>query len=211
VGSRRAIVRLGAAAALAMAGGAASAHDPGMQHDAMQHDHAAHAAMLAKPSAFKRSRHEYSLPDIALRDQSGRTVPLRELQREGPLAVNFIFTTCTTICPVMSATFSQMLFALGPDAERIHLVSITIDPEHDSPAVLAEYARRFDAPPGWSFLTGNPDDVERALRAFDAWPGAKANHRPITLLRARGAHEWVRLEGLGSGSKLADEARRVIN
>lgn len=200
------LTALGTALALAAAGGAASAHDP-----AMHHDHSAHAAIFAKKSAFERSQHDYMLPDIALRDQAGRTVALRDLQNEGPLAVNFIFTTCTTICPVMSATFSQMLYALGPDAKRIRLVSITIDPEHDSPAVLAEYAKRFDAPPGWTFLTGDPDDVERALRAFDVWPGAKANHRPITLLRARGAHEWVRLEGLGSGSKLADEARRVIN
>ncbi len=75
---------------------------------------------------------------------------------------------------------------LGSEADRIRLVSITIDPEHDTPAVLAEYAERFGAPRGWSFLTGSPEDVERVLRAFDAWSGSKSSHRPITLLRRRG-------------------------
>jgi len=204
---RTRLIALGLGGALLAAGGAATAHDPSMRQG-----HRAHTGMLAQPAAVQRSQHRYALPTVTLRDQTNHPVAMHELQEASePLAVNFIFATCTTICPVMSATFSQMLHALGPDAERIRLVSITIDPEHDSPAVLAEYAKRFDAPPGWRFLTGRPEDVERVLRAFDAWPGAKANHRPITLLRARGAPEWVRIEGLSSGATLADEARSVIN
>ena len=175
-------------------------------------DHSQHAAAMARPSPFQRSQHEYSLPDVTLRDQAGRRVAMSELQgASGPLAVNFIFATCTTICPVMTATFAQMRRELGPEADRIRMVSITIDPEHDTPAVLAEYAERFGAPPEWSFLTGSPAEVERVLRAFDAWTGSKASHRPVTLLRRRGEPGWVRLEGLGSGAALAGEARAVIH
>jgi len=189
---------------LALAGGAAMAQEPAAEHHA-------HAAAM-KPNSFSRSQHEYSLPEVTLRDQAGRSVPVSELQGEsGPLAVNFIFTTCTTICPVMTATFAQMRRELGPEADRIRLVSITIDPEHDTPAVLAEYAERFGAPASWSFLTGSPGDVERVLRAFDSWSGSKAGHRPITLLRRRGETEWVRLEGLGSAAALAEQARTVID
>jgi protein SCO1/2 len=201
------LIVLGLGGTLLAAGSAATAHDPSMHQD-----HRAHAAMLSQSAAVQRSQHHYALPEVTLRDQANQPVAMRELQEAAePMAVNFIFATCTTICPVMSATFSQMLRELGPDAKRIRLVSITIDPEHDSPSVLAEYAKRFDAPPGWRFLTGRPDDVERVLRAFDAWPGAKAKHRPITLLRASGAHEWLRIEGLDSGAHLAAEARSVIN
>jgi len=196
------VISLAASIALLVAGGAATAQDAAVDH----------CAATKKPSPFQRSQGEYSLPEVTLRDQAGRPVLVSELEEaSAPLALNFIFTTCTTICPVMTATFAQMRRELGPDADRIHLVSITIDPEHDSPAVLARYAERFGAPSGWSFLTGRPEDVERVLRAFDAWPGAKTNHRPITLLRAGGEHEWVRLEGLGSGAALADEARTVLN
>lgn len=181
------------------------------QHAGMM-DHSQHAAMLAKPSPFQISQQQYTLPELTLRDQMGRAVPMSELQGgSGPVAINFIFTTCTTICPVMTATFSQMIRELGPDAGRINLVSITIDPEHDTPAVLANYAERFDAPPNWRFLSGSPGDVERVLRAFDAWSGSITSHRPITLVRRQGDANWVRLEGLGSASELTEQARAVIH
>lgn len=198
------VIAVELAGVLLVAGGIAAAQEPA------SHQH--HAVETARPSPFQRSQHEYSVPEVTLRDQAGRPVPVRELLgASGPLAVNFIFATCTTICPVMTATFAQMRRELGPEADRIRLVSITIDPEHDTPAVLAEYAERFGASSGWSFLTGSPGDVERVLRAFDAWWGSKATHRPVTLLRRRGAREWVRLEGLGGGAALAEQARTVLD
>lgn len=197
------------ACALVLASSAAAAQAPGQEphhhHPGAQEHHHAGAG------AYQRSQHRYALPALTLRDQAGRPVPVSELEGDsGPMALNFIFATCTTICPVMSATFSQLLYALGPDAARIRLVSITIDPEHDTPAVLAALAQRFDAPPNWRFLTGNPGEVEQVVRAFDAWTGSKAAHRPITLLRRKGDSEWVRLEGLGSVTALAEQARTVI-
>lgn len=205
---------LGLGGALLVAGGAALAQVSAAehQHHAAAPDHSQHVAAAAKPGAFKRSQHRYTLPAVTLRDQAGRAVPVSELQGgTGPMAVNFIFATCTTICPVMTATFAQMLRELGPQASRIRVVSITIDPEHDTPAVLARYAERFDAPPGWRFLTGSPADVERVLRAFDVWTGSKASHRPVTLMRRQGEPGWLRLEGLGSGAALAEQAHAVIH
>lgn len=171
---------------------------------------ASHREMMKK-SGFTVTMQNYNVPDVELIDESGATVVLDTfLDGDHPVAVNFIFTTCTTICPIMTATFAQMRRELGDEADRIQLVSITIDPEHDTPAVLAQYAKRFDAAAGWSFLTGNSKDVERVLRSFDAWTGTKTNHRPITLMRRQGDSEWVRLEGLTSGTVLAEQARTVI-
>jgi protein SCO1/2 len=177
----------------------------------MPDEHAAHRAAMQQ-SRYSVTMASYAVPDVELIDATGSPVGLRALlATDQPVAVNFIFTTCTTICPVMSATFAQLRRELGPEADRIRLVSITIDPEHDTPAVLASYAEHFGAPPGWSFLTGSPADVERVLRTFDAWTGSKTSHRPVTLLHRQGSGEWVRLEGLGSGAALADQARTVIN
>jgi protein SCO1/2 len=196
-------------------------HDmEGMDHDmsGMHHDmsgmsaeeHAAHLAML-KNKDFTVTKQNYDIPNVDLVEQSGTHVDLRKLlEGNTPVAVNFIFTTCTTICPVMTATFAQMRKELGADADRILLVSITVDPEHDTPSVLAEYAGHFEASSGWQFLTGSPKDIERVLKTFDAWTGTKTNHRPITLLHKQGGTHWVRLEGLASASVLAQQARTVI-
>jgi len=198
------------AGAAAAAGPQANMNDHHRQVAAADHQHH-HAMMAGGGGAYERSVQKYALPAFTLRDQAGRKVPVSELDGgSGPLAVNFIFATCTTICPVMSATFSQLLHELGPEAGHIRLVSITIDPEHDTPTVLAALAKRFDAPANWTFLTGNPGEVEQVVRAFDAWTGSKATHRPITLLRREGESEWVRLEGLGSGTALAEQVRAVI-
>jgi protein SCO1/2 len=188
--------------------GAAMDHS---EHAGAAMDHSQHAAAMATPSPYDRSQHAYTLPEVTLRDQAGRPVPMSELANAAePLAVNFIFSTCTTICPVMTATFAQMRMALGADADRVQMVSITIDPEHDTPAVLAEYAALFDAPQDWRFLTGSPADVESVVRAFDAWTGSKATHRPVTVLRRAGGAQWLRLEGLGSGAALAEHVRTLL-
>jgi protein SCO1/2 len=148
----------------------------------------------------------YAVPDVTLLDAAGHAVSLPALlASEEPVALNFIFTTCTTICPVMTATFVQMRRQLGDDAGRVRLVSISIDPEQDRPEVLRQYAERYGA--GWTFLTGDGGDVERVLRAFGAYAGSKMNHRPLTLLKDPRRSEWVRLEGLASGDALAHEVK----
>lgn len=189
-------------------------HDMHDMHDmkGMSADeHAAHRAMMKKTS-YKVSKQTYTVPDVELYDSTGKSVALQSLLGgDQPVALNFIFTTCTTICPIMSATFAQMREELGADADRIQLVSITIDPEHDTPEVLSKYAKRYDATSKWQFLTGKPKDIEQVRRTFDSWTGTKTNHKPITLIRGKGDSDWTRVDGLASGSSLAVQARKILN
>lgn len=178
------------------------------EHAADQH--AAHRAAMAAPR-YEITSGRYDVPDVVLLNQSDTEVSLRALlDADEPIALNFIFTTCTTICPVMTATFSQMQRELGARSEEIRLVSISIDPEYDRPRVLGEYASRFGAGSNWVFLTGDGDDVANVLRSFDAYAGSKMNHRAVTLLRKPGSDSWVRIDGLTSGSSLASEVRNRI-
>jgi protein SCO1 len=163
--------------------------------------HAAHRAMMLAPS-FSVAEADYAIPDVRLLDQAGRTVALRELlSGDRSVVVNFIFTSCTTICPVMTATMLQMQRELAGHGPMPQFVSISIDPDYDTAAILDAYARRFDA--DWTFLTGKRSDVLDVLQAFAAWRGSKSNHAAVTLFRPAGAPRWTRVEGLASAKELA--------
>lgn len=174
--------------------------------------HAHHRAAMNK-ATYQVSDGQYDVPDVQLLDGSGADVALQDLLDSGePIALNFIFTTCTTICPVMTATFAQLQRELGTNAERVHLVSISIDPEYDRPDVLATYAKQFQAGGNWTFLTGDTKDIVNVLQSFDAYTGSKMSHRPITLLKRADAEAWTRIDGLASGQSLAHEVTsRLLN
>jgi len=174
--------------------------------ESASHDkHAAHRAAM-QSTRYEATTEHYLVPDVQLVDQSGTRVELQALlDTDEPLALNFIFTTCTTICPVMTATFAQMRRELGESGDDLRLVSISIDPEYDRPEQLRAYAEQFRAGEGWEFLTGDSEDIVRVLRSFDSYAGSKMNHQPITLLKRPGSASWTRIDGLASGKDLAHE------
>jgi len=174
--------------------------------------HAGHKMAMQTPR-YSVGDANYTVPDVELVDANGNSVAFQSLvNSDKPVALNFIFTTCTTICPVMTATFSQMRRALGESADDVELVSVSIDPEYDRPDVLKAYASQFGAGPGWTFLTGDSGDIERVLRSFDAYAGSKLNHKPLTFLKRPGQADWVRIDGLASGESLAQEVTaRLLN
>ena len=182
---------------LAMAPAAAEAHDP----------HAHHHHMMQHKD-FQRSEHDYRLPDLPLVTMDGgHTSLLAELDRDQPVMLNFIFATCTTICPVLSASFSSVQEKLGDERDRVRMLSVTIDPEHDTPEQLRAYAERFHAGPQWQFFTGEVDDIIAVQKAFDAYWGNKSNHEPTTFLRGAKQGPWVRLDGLASAATILEEYR----
>jgi protein SCO1/2 len=151
----------------------------------------------------------YSIPPLTLQDAGGHAADVaRLLNGDRPTILQFIFTTCTTVCPVMSATMAAAQMRLGSEADRIRMVSITIDPENDTPAQLQEYARKWGAGPQWIFLTGKPQDVARLQQAFNAYTGSKMNHQPLTFMRASQG-PWTRLDGLMSADDFVREYHRV--
>lgn len=189
-----------------------TSHQQAALDSSATHDHAAHLAAMANPS-YSVSTRSYAIPDVQLIDESGASVTLRSiLDVDKPIAMNFIFTTCTTICPVMTATFAQMRRELGEAGAQLRLVSISIDPEYDRPEILRKYAGQFGASSGWTFLTGDGDDLSQVYRAFDSFAGSKMNHQPLTLLKSPQSSSWIRIDGLASGADLAQEVTaRLLN
>jgi protein SCO1/2 len=158
-----------------------------------------------------RSLREYAVPPVQLVRADGKVVSLPDEMNDGrPIVMNFIFTTCTTICPLMSSTFAQFEHRLGADAGKVHLMSISIDPEHDTPARLAEYARKFHAGREWQHYTGTLDASIAAQRAFDVYRGGKMSHTLVTLMRAAPGKPWLRIEGWATPDDLVHDYRELV-
>ncbi len=177
---------------------------------AMQHDAHAHHRQAASQTGYTRSLDHYALPPLELTTMQGDSRSLAQLlDTDQPVAINFIFTSCTTICPIMSATFAQAQRRLGTEAAKIRWISISIDPEYDTPERLRDYAQRFEAGEQWSFLTGPTENIIAVQKAFDVYRGDKMNHIPVTLLRAGRDAPWLRLHGLTSSAELVQEYRQL--
>jgi protein SCO1/2 len=108
--------------------------------------------------------------------QDGTPVSLADL-RGKVVAVTFIYTLCTDTCPVLTPMMSFVQDRLGPDfGTKVAFVSITVDPERDTPAVLKEYARAFGADlGGWAFLTGAPKTIREVTRRYGVFAAQAAN------------------------------------
>jgi protein SCO1 len=159
------------------------------------------------PPRYARSIARYTPPAVTLVDSRGTRVPLASaLDHSGPVLLQFIFTTCPSVCPALSTTLSAAQEELGED---VRMVSISIDPEHDTPARLRDYARRFKAGPQWWLLTGSREDVAAVQKAFGAYRANKMWHEPLTFLRPAPGRPWVRLAGPLGAAELMAELRRA--
>jgi protein SCO1 len=107
------------------------------------------------------------LPPIVLLDQHGNRVSLADLKGK-PALFDFIYTSCPGECLTITQHMKRIATALGPElGEKVRLVSITVDPEHDQPPQLLQYAGAQDADlNGWLFLTGTPTQIDDVMKRF---------------------------------------------
>ncbi|OJB10947.1 hypothetical protein BGV52_09455 [Burkholderia ubonensis] len=154
---------------------------------------------------------DYALPPVELVRDDGKTVSLVDELNDGrPVILTFIYTSCTTICPMISQTLERLQGELGSDRDKVHIVSISIDPEEDTPARLRAYAARFGAGPEWQHYTGTVDASIAAQRAFNVYRGDKMNHAPVAFLRAAPGRQWMRIDGFATPSELLAAYRDVV-
>lgn len=161
-----------------------------------------HGAAPKGGAASENSR--MSIPDVELLDQDGRKVRFySDLVRGKVVAVNFIFTTCTTVCPPLGATFARVQKDLGERAGRdVQLISISVDPVTDTPERLKAWGEKFKAGPGWTLVTGAKPQVDELLRALAASAARREDHTPSVLVGNDAAGQWTRAYGLAAPSKL---------
>ena len=165
----------------------------------------------AAPAARIASVLNYNIPAVHLVRDDGKNVSLADEINDGrPVVLNFIFTSCSSICPLMSQTFAQFDRKLGSERSHVHLMSISVDPEEDTPARLREYAEKFHAGPEWQHYTGTIEASLATQRAFNVWRGDKMSHSPITFVRAAPGTPWLRIEGFVTPDELLQQYRHLL-
>lgn len=152
------------------------------------------------------------LDDIPLLDRHGVERRLKsDVLGDRVAVVNFVYTTCTTVCPIASATFAQLQQRLGARlGTQVRLVSITVDPQRDTPARLRAYAAKHDAGMNWIWLTGRKDAVDAALKGFGAYTPDPQDHPAMVMIGDARSGCWTRLFGFPSVAEILAEVERRI-
>ena len=205
--TQRALFALGLAATMAAFAPHACAHEG---HDA----HAAHATHQHQAEAapgYDRQVVEYRVPAVTLVRADGTKASFpQEIDDGRPVLLNFIYTSCTAVCPILSQSFAEFQRQLGAERAQVRMVSVTIDPEEDTPRRLSDYAQRLEAGQQWGFYTGTVASTVTLQKAFKTYFGDKMHHRPVSFLRAAPGQPWVRLDGFTTPGELMAEYRRLM-
>ncbi len=175
---------------------------------------AAIPALHQQDDTHRKGRAKLSdrFPNIELRTQCGTPVKFfDDLVKDRTVVINFMYTTCADICPGATQNLTYVHEALGPHmGEDILMISISLDPAVDTPAVLREYDEIFGGPrPGWLYLTGDYDEIDglrRALGVYDLDPvidADRAQHGGILTLGNDRTNSWAALPTMANSSELA--------
>jgi protein SCO1/2 len=151
--------------------------------------------------------------DVPLVNQNGETMRLySDLMKGKVVVINSFFATCSSSCPVTAKSFADLQERFGDRLGRdLVLISITVDPEHDTPSRLKAYADRWKAHPGWYFLTGSKANVELALKKLGQWVDDPSNHMSIVIVGNERTGLWKKAFGLAPSKDLAGVVESVLN
>ena len=177
-----------------------------LAHSADEHTGHDMAASTASPETAR-----IRFADVALLDQDGKVVSLeKDLVSNKIVVMGFIYTSCTTVCPVVSSIMGKVQKQLGGRVgSDVQLVSISVDPLRDDPKRLADYARQFQNGPGWSWLTGSAPSINDTLKGLGAQSPDLKNHAPLIMVGDGNSSHWTRYYGFTDPQVLITEINKL--
>ena len=151
--------------------------------------------------------------DVELLNQNGEKVRFySDVLKGKTVIVNAFFTTCTSVCPPMNRNMEKIQEVLGDRVGRdVFLVSITVDPEVDTPARLKDYAKKFHAGAGWVFLTGKKENLDWALYKLGQYVETKDDHKTIFIIGNEPTGLWKKAFGMANVAELVQVVESVVN
>jgi protein SCO1/2 len=183
----------------------AAAHDGHRQH----HDQAVPSD--AKPSAARVTLHDSRLVTV-----NGQVLRFKsEAVDNGIAVIGFIYTSCSTICPVTSAVLADvqdlLVAKLGERfGHDVKIITLTVDPATDTPERLKDYAESFRSTPGWLWLTGEKPEMDRVLNGLGAYVADITKHSAAVLVGDARSGDWTRLFGIPNPSDIVDRVEQLL-
>lgn len=170
-----------------------------------------HSHMSKNPEESSAAQKYFT--DVELTNQDGKKVRFySDILKGKTVVVNAFFTTCTSVCPPMNRNMEKVQEALGDRVGRdVFLVSMTIDPETDTPARMKEYAQKFHAGPGWIFLTGKKENLDWALYKLGQYVEQKDDHKTIFIIGNEPTGLWKKAFGMANVAELVQVVESVVN
>jgi cytochrome oxidase Cu insertion factor (SCO1/SenC/PrrC family) len=164
------------------------------------------------PPAAAGTRNNMVIPDVEVLDQDGNALHFyTDLIKDKTVAINFIFTNCTTICPPLAATFARLQKEMGDKVGKdVHLISISVDPLTDTPERLKAWGAKFKAGPGWTFVTGEKQEMDKLLNALGAAVSKREDHTPALIIGNDSKGVWTRTYGLAKINQIIGVIQNVM-
>ncbi|HJQ34627.1 MAG TPA: SCO family protein [Pyrinomonadaceae bacterium] len=179
-----------------------------------QDPHAGHHMGEQKPETKAEPTAEQKyFSDVELLDQDGRKVRFySDVLKGKTVVINAFFTTCTSVCPPMNRNMEKLQESLGARVGKdVFLVSISVDPVTDTPPRLKEYAQKFHAGPGWTFLTGKKENVDWALYRVGQYVEDKNDHTSVIIVGNEATGLWKKAFGLARPAELLQIVQSVAD
>lgn len=173
-----------------------------------------HHHMMQAGDAPRLSAATVNVPDVTVLDQNGQRLHFyRDLVQDKVVAINFIFTTCTTVCPPMGAIFGnlQKLMAAPSAGSDVRLISVSVDPVTDTPERLKAWSAKFGARPGWTLVTGDKASIDKLLISLGGFTPDKRDHAPLVLVGNDRTGKWTRMYGLSPAKRIESVIEEMMS
>ena len=178
-------------------------------HDAGRHAPSAQTATAADDAPVERAARLF-FSDRRLVTQDGREVAFySDVLKDRVVLLNLVFTHCEDACPTQTAKVAAVQALVGASDPALRFVSISADPERDTPDALAAYATNFGAGPNWTFLTGRKSDVEDVLRRLGQSTSDPASHSTLFLAGNAATGHWLRVHPDARPAYIAAQLRSL--
>lgn len=161
----------------------------------------------SKPDEAPRAR----IPDVVLVDQHGKKHRFYTDLIKGRLVLmNAMYTRCRGTCPMQATIFAQATRLLRQRQDLpVKILSVSLEPEVDTPEKLASFASRYDAGEDWLFLTGKPDDVKAVLDAMDIGAPRPEEHAPLCVVGNDASGTWMKMVNLSAPADIVSRLEFV--